>query len=42
MPKRTIEKLEALPWMTDDELGRIIEYSDRAAREGDGNGSVMS
>ena len=33
VPKRTIEKLESLPWMTDDELGRVVEWSNRAARD---------
>tara|TARA_B000000441_G_C21711403_1_gene332711 strand:- start:163 stop:1215 length:1053 start_codon:yes stop_codon:yes gene_type:complete len=33
VPQRTIEKLESLPWMTDDELGRVVEWSNRAARD---------
>lgn len=33
IPERVREKLRALPWMTDDEFGRIIERSERDARE---------
>ncbi len=32
MPKRMIRKLRELPWMTDDELGLIIERSEKYAR----------
>ena len=28
MPRRLIEKLEQLPWMTQEELNRIVAYRD--------------
>ena len=31
MPEEAINKIAALPWMTDDELTRIVDYSNRAA-----------
>jgi KDO2-lipid IV(A) lauroyltransferase len=33
MPRRLLEKLRALPWMSDEELGRIVEQSEREGRE---------
>jgi KDO2-lipid IV(A) lauroyltransferase len=32
-PKRLREKIEALPWMTDQQMGRILERSERDAAE---------
>ena len=33
MPESLVEKIRNLPWMTDEELNRIVEHSNRSAKD---------